>query len=388
MGKLLDEKSIINNSIKNYNNFVNEKGKFMEGHETFTTYYSKNQKASTNDIGLGATIEIIGAESPIRYNKIENFPLYNFDESQLQYEYDEEMGIDTSIDGTAVILPGTIKPLVDDHFSVSYLNKKYLFRINNVEGSSLGSKFFYKIEYSLTSSNINYLEERQIEENYDLIFDNIGTKNKALIESSLNKYVNVLDEKIDYLKKVYVKYFYNKRMNLFIFDDEIYDNYLHEFIARTNIFIKEKTFLENIIIQPSFYVDEYYDNTVFKIIEIGNKDLFKDMFTDLLTTPVPKDMFNIFSVQYKNYYMNNWVNSEKGLLTELYNAFSIDTATNEWYIEIFIEYFNEKEIHLEDKVKKILELLNNRITNNMKMYLFIPCFIFILLNLKNNIINK
>lgn len=388
MGSFIDEKNIINHTIQNYNNFVNDKGKFIEGHETFTTYYSKNQKASTNDIGLGATTEIIGCESPIKYNRIENFPLYNFNELQLQYEFDDEMGLDNSIDGEAIILPGTIKPLVDDFFSVSYLNKKYLFRINNVEGSSLGSKFFYKIDYSLTGSNINYLEERQVEERYEVVYDNIGTKNKSIIEESLHGYLVKIDEKIDELKKAYVKHFYNKNMNLFILNDEIYDNYLHEFIAQNNLFIKQKTFLENILVKPVLYLDQLYENTVFGCLEEDNKEIFSEMFTGLASLPVSKDQFNIFSVQYKSYMSNNWIPTceTQNCLTELYNAINLD-KTDKWYIEIFLAYFRNYD-HLEDKVKVILELLNNRISNNMSMYLFLPCYIFILLKIKNIILNK
>lgn len=388
MGSFIDEKNIINHTIENYNNFVNDKGKFIEGHETFTTYYSKNQKASTNDVGLGATTEIIGCESPIKFNKIENFPLYNFNEMQLQYEYDDEMGLDSSIDGEAIILPGTIKPLVDDFFSVSYLNKRYLFRINNVEGSSLGSKFFYKIEYSLTGSNIDYLEERQVEERYEVIYDNIGTKNKSLIKESLIKYVEQIDDKIDELKKVYVKYFYNKNMNLFILHDEIYDNYLHEFISQNSLFIKQKTFLENILVKPALYLDHLYANTIFSILELNDKEAFAEMYTGFVTLPVPKDQFNIFSVQYNNYLSNNWIPKcdETNFLVDLYNAINLN-KTDKWYIEIFLAYFKDYD-HLEDKVKVILDLLNNRISNNMNMYILVPCFIFILLKLKNIILNK
>lgn len=388
MGNFIEEKNIINNHIENYNNYVNDKGKFLEGSPTFVTYYSKNNKASTEDIGLGNVVEIVGTESPIKFNRIEDFPLYGFDEMQLQYEYDDELGLDNSIDGTAIILPGTIKPLPDDYFSVSYLNKKYLFKINNIEGSSLGAKFFYKIDYSLSSSNLNVLEERQIEERYNVVYDNIGTKSKSIIKESLKLYIEKLDKKIDFLKKLYERYYYNKSMNLFIYADEIYDNNLHEFINKNNLFIKQKTFLENILVQPSFDISDDYFYTIYEVLESNEPELINQIYNHYKQEIICRNRTSssIFRVQFKPYYKNVPCESDKGLLDELINAFQIG-ETDKWYIEIFLKYFEERD-HLQDKLEDILKLLNNRISNDLNMYIFIPCYIFILIKLKEEIVNK
>jgi hypothetical protein len=387
MGEFLNEKNIINNTIRDYNNYVNDKGKFIEGSETFVTYYSKNNKASTEDIGLGNVVEIVGTDSPIKFNRIEDFPLYNFDELQLQYEYDDELGVDSSIDGTAVILPGTIKPLPDDYFSVSYLNRKYLFKITNIEGSSLGSKFFYKIDYSLSSSNINVLEERQIEERYNVIYDNVGTKSNSIIKESIKLYIDKIDKKIDFLKKIYERYYYNEKMNLFIFNDEIYDNDLHEFINKNNLFIKQKTFLKNILVQPIFDIEDSYFYSIFEVLENDDKELGCQLYNDVEQKIICRNKTStLFAFQFKPYYKNVWKESSKGIFDSLVNAF-VTGESDDWSTKIFLEYFEEKHC-LEDKVKEILNLLNNRISNNLTMYIFVPCYLFILLKLREEIINK
>lgn len=386
MGSFIDEKSIINNNIQNYNNYVNDKGKFIEGSPTFVTYYNKNNDASSEDIGLGNVVEIIGSESPIKFNRISDFPLYNFDEIQLEYEFDDEMGLSNSIEGTAIIIPGTIKPLPDDYFTVSYLNRKYLFKVNNVSGSSIGSKFFYKIDYSISNSNVDMLEERQVEERYDVIYDNLGTKQKSLISESLNKYVEKLDTEIEKLKKAYVKNYYNKNMNLFILYDEFFDNYLHEFINNNNLFIRHKTFLQNIMVEPPLYVDRFYINSIYELIENGSLENLNDVFNSVRYIPISKQSFNIFSHQYREYKQTLLINENSGVFSEVINGLSLGES-NKWYIEILIAYFKEFD-HLEDKVVKILSLVNNRISNNEEMYFIVPCIIYILINLKNIILNK
>ena len=56
---------------------------------SIVTYYNINQVESTLDPGSKLAYDNIGDESPIRYNKIEDFIIYGFNRIELQLENDE-----------------------------------------------------------------------------------------------------------------------------------------------------------------------------------------------------------------------------------------------------------------------------------------------------------
>ena len=87
---------------------------------TPVTYYNINIKKSTLDQGTRNTYDRIGENSPLRFNKINNFQLYGIDKIQLDYNVGE-FGVESPVEGEAFILPNTIIPCVDDMFLINYL---------------------------------------------------------------------------------------------------------------------------------------------------------------------------------------------------------------------------------------------------------------------------
>ena len=78
---------------------------------TFVTYYSADADASMTDVNLGGAIQLIGPESPIRYQVIHDFPIYGVSEADVSSAYSELQGVVTdSVRGEAYCLPGTIEP--------------------------------------------------------------------------------------------------------------------------------------------------------------------------------------------------------------------------------------------------------------------------------------
>ena len=78
MGKFIQEKNVeqkvLNNYFDNYLDTTDRYSKWLQGSPTFVTYYSINLENSTQDRGLNNVTEIVGGESPIKYNKcIERF---------------------------------------------------------------------------------------------------------------------------------------------------------------------------------------------------------------------------------------------------------------------------------------------------------------------------
>ena len=133
---------------------------FLESRPTFTTYYHINRIQSETDKGLKMPEKLSGALSPIRYNKLLNFPLYGIEQIQLQLEEDEE-GLNSDYSGEAIILPNTIHPSVDDYFIIDYLDKKYMFRITMYSYDTIKSNNFYKIEFTLHTVDIDFFNQSE-----------------------------------------------------------------------------------------------------------------------------------------------------------------------------------------------------------------------------------
>lgn len=412
MGKFLDEKAIVNRNIERFINYLNETGKYIEGNETSATYYHKNTKASYEDVGLGNVVEIIGSESPIKYNRIENFPLYAMSEINLTYDYDEDSSLDTPIDGSAVILANTIKPLENDYFSISYLNKDFLFKIYNIEGSHIGQKFYYKIEFSLSRDNIRILEENQIAERYEFVKDNIGSKNSPLIVSDLYSRLEKIKELMFNLKKSYKNRFFDKDLNILVYED-MFDDNLHYFLdTNTRLFIEEKTYMENIKIEPvinnfdSKYIDRYYSHTIYLFFELikdlnikSIKEILTDeymWFNDLNAISVESKGVGLsrLSRTYKKFKSIEWFISKD----ECENTKTIDNFYNNIILENYekdfksdiVLYYLDKDLSIETRIDNILEIIKNNMKQlnsyNLEMYIFIPCILFLLEDIKTNIL--
>ena len=67
------------------------------------TYYHIRGSASTTDVGYGDVEEILGKESPIKFEKIDNLPLYGLDQMVLQLNT-EDQGLDSTFESDAIIM--------------------------------------------------------------------------------------------------------------------------------------------------------------------------------------------------------------------------------------------------------------------------------------------
>ena len=149
MAFIIDEKRMVDEAV-----FIHEKNlkspvsRFIETTPTFVTYYHVNPDVTTTDGGFVDVASIIGYRSPIRFNKIDSFPLYGIEQIVLQLQ-DTDQGLDTSYEGEAVIVPGSIKPVANDFFIIPYLKEPYMFRVTEIMYDTIMSDNFYKIGFKL-----------------------------------------------------------------------------------------------------------------------------------------------------------------------------------------------------------------------------------------------
>ena len=182
MGKFINdnsERTLVNKYVDSYLNGISKYSKYINSVPNFVTYYSRDYIESTEDSGMGTVNEIVGDESPTRYNKINNFPLYGVEDSTPELNVDGINGLGLINEGSAVIIPDTIVPRPDDLFIFSYSEDteeaKLIYRVTDVNITAIDSNTFYQITYNSTPYDEEILEKKQISDNYELIYDNIST---------------------------------------------------------------------------------------------------------------------------------------------------------------------------------------------------------------------
>jgi hypothetical protein len=398
MGKFIEEKAIIETYLDNYVKTTNDFSRFIEGSPNFVTYYSKDVQASTEDMGLGAVLEIIGSESPIKFHKIQNFPLYNMDEINPTLELSEDSALQTDAESTAIILPNTIKPLPNDYFMVNYLNKEHLFRITNVETNNIHNKVYYKISFYLTSSGTDILEERQVTDTYKVVYENLGKEAKSVIKESDFLLLNNMDDVYSKLRDFYVKFFYNKEYNTFLFNDRLYDNLLMKFIANNSLFIKTRTFLKNIKIEPLLKEDMeqffMYESSIYSALEKRDIDELVNLFYVPRVVTDKTSIFALFRNRYEvnemDYTIDESLNPypivDSNFVDKIQNRELYDsTDGHEFQIKNFVIQFLNNTLIKEDLVSYII---NKNPRMSLSNYILIPCVLFIIKEIENDILNK
>lgn len=414
MGKFIEtnEKKFINNYIQSYMNATDDYSKYMEGSPTFTTYYSVDQEATTTDIGLGAVVEVVGSESPVRFNKIYDFPIYGIDEIIPNINYEEDSGLDTEMDGTGIILPNTIHPSPEDIFVVSYNSHDIIYRVNNVETSSYSDKMFYKISFDKEAFSLEILEERQITNEFNVVYDNIGTEYFSVIEKSNYLLLDDIYEIYSKIVKNYTRFFFFRRLGSFIYNDDTirsinlkeyegdsyYDPKLALFINHNNLFTEQKSFMSNIHIS-SLLVDRYYDYdfTIYNAIENYNlNDFDYDVmyYNRIKSCPFslyPEPYYEIVHISsaltsqviYHEGQFENIFTKDFADMLENYTVYTdLDDSTDiiERIIVIFLKEFSTFKSEIDNrKIRDLVNLCKQVIvTRDKHGYMLIPCILYIL----------
>lgn len=257
MARFIDtpnERTLVNKYVDSYMNGVNQYAKYIDSAPVFVTYYSRDIDKSTENPGLGQVKEIVGMESPLRYNKIKNFPLYGVEEVDPGIVNDGISGVTVDIENTAVILPDTIIPKPDDLFIMNYEENteknSSVYRITNVDINAVDSNTYYQISYVRTPYDHNILNKRQVTDEYRFIYGNTGSKyENVLLES---KFIEVasLEKQFEKFSNFFLENFYDEKRNMMWYKDSsgkhIYMEEVHEFLNKNKIYIESRTFLKNI----------------------------------------------------------------------------------------------------------------------------------------------
>ena len=249
MAILVDEKRMVENNIFEFEDKLKSPtSRFMDTTPTYVTYYHINADESTTDEGFRDVASILGHRSPLKFKKITNFPIYGMDQVVLNLQ-DSDQGLDTEFNG--------------DIFSDEYVTSIKTNGFPTSKHAELIQKYVRKEE----------LLEKQSNESYTCVLDNIGTENKCLIESDVMLKVEKVNAMYDDIASTYMTLFYDEKHNCLLGDLGVgltlYDPFMTEFVNKHSLFNKKhdlKTVIFTEELEDKFHRLKY-EKSLYKFIE-------------------------------------------------------------------------------------------------------------------------
>ena len=402
MAKLLPDNEFINQNVDLLKERLSSQyTRFLDSKPTFCTYYHINTKMSSVDKGTHDIENLINESSPIRYNKIENFPIYGIEQIQLDLD-DGEYGYNIEYDGEGVILPNTIYPLTDDYFKIQYLGEKYLFRVISINYDTIKSNSFYKIGFTLKSTNESdsHKIDNLVVDTYHCLFENIGTSDKCIIRDDNFVLLSKINSIIENMQNEYLKKFLDKRYNALMYlrsyNMYLYDAMLNKFANITKIFDKGPRDTDTCILyeEERAYFGMDFESSIYdRIINKDTTDLidvntYYDMEPALSTDSV-FDYYRDERVKYMAYYPeengpfgNNlapYIKKDLLVAIECKNPHLLSDP-----YEIFVCRYMIDDI--EKLVPYIDDVSRRRITYTFHVFIFVPIVLYVLRQLNNHIV--
>lgn len=246
---------------------------------TFVTYYSVDPNASLADVNLGGAIQLIGPESPIKYQVIHDFPVYGISEADVSHAYDELRGIvSDGVRGDVYVLPGTIEPAENDFFIIDFLKTRLVFRALAVSPDRIEGRSFFKVEYALDPSDPIALA-RQVDKAYTFELATLGTGANPLIEMDVAVLLREMEVLEEAIRQSYWKAFYDRASGTLLLRSgpvgaPIHDRALDEFVSRNSLlggtgYMRSRTVQPHLYSDRGIFDDMIYSQLVYRAAERG-----------------------------------------------------------------------------------------------------------------------
>ena len=394
MALIIDEKKMVQDNIFQYEEKLKSPmSRFLDTTPTFVTYYHINPDETTVDEGFKDISSIIGFRSPIKYKKIQNFPLYGIEQVIPQIQ-EMDQGLDTDFNSEAIVLPGTIKPLENDFFMIPYLHDVYLFRVTEITYDNVMPDNFYKLDYKLEYIDQEKVDalEKQANETYTCILDNIGTENKCIIETDTIEKIEKIEKMYDDIATTYLSLFYDDRHNCLLGDlgkgQRLYDPFQTEFVNKHNLFNKKNN-LKTLLFTNQ--VDDNkkrikYEKSVYRFMErrdytkISN---FKYVYFQGSTyheTSVYR--WADTTVQILDLYPDDENISAEIFSDEFVTSVKTNGFTKSRYAELMQRFLRDKDMSINDIPTDLNEELL-LYDNNLEIFFIVPLIMYIIQTVVN-----
>ena len=395
MAFFIDEKRMMEDNVFEYEKRLKSPvSRFIETTPTFVTYYHLNPDASTADGGFNDVNALIGSRSPIRFNKIDSFPLYGIEQIVLQIQ-DTDQGLDTSYEGEAIIVPGSIKPLANDYFSIPYLKDPYLFRVTEIMYDTIMPDNYYKIGFKLEylDEEKNQNIEKQVHEKYTCLLENIGTENNCIIELESKGILDQIDAMYDDMASTYKSIFYNDRHNCFLGEmgcgQFLYDPLQTQFINEHQLFNK-KNDLQCLMLTDQFTDTKRrikYERSIYRFIERRNPELVKNFNYDVFAGINNRETSFYRWMEKSIYILDNPSELSDKSIPIFSNEFVVAIKTNGFtaseHAELIKRYVRNEKLTIHDIPLTLHEELLT-LEGNMEVFFFTPIIMYIIKNIVND----
>lgn len=389
MAYIINEQKMVEDTTFQFENrFKSPTARFIDTTPVFVTYYHVDMDNTTVDEGFLDVASVIGHRSPIRFNKIENFPLYGMDQIVLNIAEDDQ-GLDTTWDGDGIVLPKTIKPVPNDFFVIPTLKDYYIFRVTNIQYDTVMPDNYYKIEFKLEYIDSTKLEEieKQVLEEHVCVLENIGTETNCIIEKSSYQKIKEIEKMYAEIKDLYMAMFYNDRHNVFLCEIEdnklLYDPLQTYFINIHKLF-NNKNDLSTIILTDQYDDPKRkykYAKSVYRFLETRDMKLlsmFKyttrpgtsiressfrkwhDRNIEVLDTPmvIPDESNSIFSRDYME-------------------AIKLNAPVESEYASLIQRYLRSEKLTIKD-ISMELDTELIYLNNSIEVFFFTPFIMYII----------
>lgn len=281
MPLIIDEQKMLEENMFKYEDRVKSSlVRFSDKTFTPVEYYHINNNETTVDGGWNDVEEILGERSPIRFQVIHNFPIYGLEMINPDLN-DSEIGLDSTFEGEATVLPGTIVPLQNDYFVMKQLHDSYIFRITEVQSDAIMPDNFYKINYMLEYIDKEKQEEldKQTTDKFTCVMENIGTSDRCIIEDDYYEDIRKINKMYAEMLNNYITFFYSSKYNSILGDwkdgTKIFDPLQREFIQKHQLFTVDNQ-IDNLVLTEQFRDSRRkikYENSIYRFIE--TRDLNK-----------------------------------------------------------------------------------------------------------------
>lgn len=412
MGYLQQSNDIVVNSSRLLDDILSSNfNQFLQGlgQPVLVRYWTLNDTLSTADSGTDTTDEDIGPNSPNRYHRIENLPIYGALRDIVPELIQDDNLLDMEINVEGVVLPDTIRPSTYDYFEYVFGNnneRSLIFKINNVMLSTIKNNGYYKIEAHMVDvDNYNQYRTRinkQTTKELNVNLDTIGTNDKCIIESTHLKKVNQIDDLIDDLINQYMGLFYSEQYNALVYhgmlqnDYLAYDPWVTYFIIQNHIFTRKKKPIMLINYDEENGFRQKYNQTFFHAIEIRSLKYLKDLsfspvsFSRLNTNPFAyygeevAFKLDIYPEEHTKYTPNMYMNipiKENIQLNE-------KSPMMDEFEQLLVDYFNTDNLVgvVTDELLTVLE--NFVVGYTVYWFQFTPVLIYILQIMKKDVNNS
>jgi len=409
MGKFLpNDEELINQVTKDYTqDALSNYSEMLGSSPTYLSYFNIKASASSQDKNLDAVYQVTGSESPVRFNRIDNFPVYGLQQISLDLSIGT-YGVEAEVATEAIILPSTIIPFPDDFISVPYIDsssgideKKYaLFRVTKVDKSVLGSTRFFKLQINMTAEQVEQVEEQTVKELEFNVTDYESNRQAILNKSSIS--ILKLSRSLrQFTVNEYLEMYNDKSVSSISCphnDGKLVCLLLNYFIELSKGFEFDRSFLNklSVLYQP--------DISIFRLIKIEFSSFFLNIFLnrDMKEKIIKEGVEAIVSTEmihkaFKTiYYITNsgcgtgsstTIFPSEGLLQAIKNntIFGTDDKKIE---DILITYVNTRDAENFNK-KEMVEDIKNAIraemplSMNYRIFYLIPVLMFILKDIED-----